>query len=41
MTFRELEKMLKADGWYHHHTTGSHYIYRHNEKKRQYSSTKP
>lgn len=32
MTFRELEKLLISNGWYHHHTNGSHYIYRHKEK---------
>ncbi len=33
MTFREVEKILTNNGWYHHHTNGSHYIYRHSEKK--------
>lgn len=28
MTFREVEKLLISNGWYHHHTNGSHYIYR-------------
>ena len=32
MTFRELEKILNANGWYHHHTRGSHYIYRNKEQ---------
>jgi predicted RNA binding protein YcfA (HicA-like mRNA interferase family) len=27
--FRELEKMLKANGWRLDHATGSHYIYAH------------
>lgn len=31
MTFRELEKLLLFNGWYHHHTRGSHYIYKHKE----------
>lgn len=29
MTFRELEKMVISNGWYYHHTRGSHYIYKH------------
>ena len=28
MTFRDLEKLLIAQGWYYHHTNGSHYIYK-------------
>lgn len=32
MTFREIEKVLIANGWYHHHTNGSHYIYKNNQK---------
>ena len=31
MTFRELEKMVISKGWYHHHTNGSHYIYKHKD----------
>ena len=31
MTFRELEKIVISEGWYYHHTNGSHYIYKHNE----------
>lgn len=34
MTFRELEKIMLSKGWYHHHTNGSHYIYKHKELKR-------
>ena len=30
MTFRELEKLLISNGWYHFRTHGSHYIYKHN-----------
>ena len=41
MTFRELEKLLISNGWYHSRTNGSHYIYRHHEKKRMYTSAKP
>jgi len=40
MTFRELEKLLISHGWYHHHTNGSHYIYKHNIVKRECSCTK-
>ena len=32
MTFKQLEKILLSDGWYHHHTNGSHYIYKHKIK---------
>lgn len=39
MTFRELEKLLISNGWYHHHTNGSHYIYKHNETKRKLTGT--
>lgn len=31
MTFREVEKLLTSKGWYHHHTNGSHYVYKHKE----------
>ncbi len=34
MTFRELEKLLSSNGWYHHHTNGSHYIYKHEKINR-------
>jgi predicted RNA binding protein YcfA (HicA-like mRNA interferase family) len=30
--FRDLVKMLKADGWVLDHATGSHYIYKHPTK---------
>ena len=33
MKYRELEKLLKANGWYHDHTNGSHYIFKHTSKK--------
>ena len=32
MTFKQLHKLLISAGWYHHHTNGSHYIYRHTNK---------
>ena len=32
MTFKELEKLIKEDGWYHYATIGSHYQYKHNIK---------
>ena len=31
MTFKELERLLISNGWYHHHTRGSHYIYKNKE----------
>lgn len=33
MTFREIEKMIITKGWYYHHANGSHYIYKHKEKR--------
>lgn len=30
--FRDLVKMLKADGWENVHTTGGHYIFKHPTK---------
>ena len=32
MTFNQAEKMIKADGWVHSYTNGSHYNYRHPTK---------
>ena len=32
MTFKEVEKLLKNDGWYLVNVEGSHYHYRHNQK---------
>lgn len=32
MTFKELEKLIKKDGWYHYATVGSHYQYKHKTK---------
>ncbi|MCD8175306.1 MAG: type II toxin-antitoxin system HicA family toxin [Phascolarctobacterium sp.] len=32
MNFRELEKLLKADGWYCHDICGSHYRYKNHTK---------
>ncbi len=29
MTFKELERLLKADGWFRVSTRGSHYYYAH------------
>ena len=38
MTFRELEKLLTSNDWYHHHhTNGSHYIYKDHKVKRKHS----
>ena len=33
MTFKEMEKILKADGWEYKYTRGSHYYYEHPTKK--------
>ena len=33
MTFKELEKILKKDGWYLYDTVGSHFQYKHKDKK--------
>ena len=33
MRFRELEKMLKSDGWYEVSQEGSHHQYKHPTKK--------
>lgn len=33
MRFRELEKILKADGWYEVAQVGSHHQYKHPSKK--------
>ena len=41
MTFRDVEKLLKKDGWYYYDTVGSHILqYKHNEKPRQSNYTK-
>jgi predicted RNA binding protein YcfA (HicA-like mRNA interferase family) len=32
MTFRDLEKIIKEDGWKRKNTTGSHHHYIHEEK---------
>lgn len=32
MTFKEIEKILKKDGWYLYKTIGSHHQYKHNTK---------
>lgn len=32
MTFKQLEKILKQDGWYCYKVVGSHYQYKHNTK---------
>lgn len=33
MTFREIERLVKKDGWFLFAVSGSHYQYLHNEKK--------
>ncbi len=33
MTFKEIEKIIKKDGWYLESTVGSHYHYVHKVKK--------
>ncbi|MDR1840489.1 MAG: type II toxin-antitoxin system HicA family toxin [Holophagales bacterium] len=33
MKFRELEKIIKADGWRLQNVEGSHYQYTHDEKR--------
>ena len=33
MTFKEIEKIIKKDGWYLNSTVGSHYHYIHKVKK--------
>ena len=35
MTFIELEKMLKRDGWYYYDSVGSHIQYKHRIKPRK------
>lgn len=32
MKFKEIEKLLKQDGWYLYKIIGSHYQYKHNNK---------
>ena len=32
MTFKELEKIIKADGWEYQYTRGSHFYYKHKTK---------
>ena len=32
MTFKEIEKLIKRDGWYYYKTIGSHYQYKHKIK---------
>lgn len=32
MTFKDLEKILKKDGWYYYDTVGSHIQYKHEIK---------
>jgi len=39
MTFRELEKILKENGWYHCDTVGSHMQYKHISKPRKNNNT--
>lgn len=33
MTFKELEKIIKNDGWEYQYTRGSHFYYTHKTKK--------
>jgi predicted RNA binding protein YcfA (HicA-like mRNA interferase family) len=40
MTFIELEKMLKRDGWYYYDSVGSHIQYKHRIKPRKSNNTK-
>ena len=35
MTFKQIEKLLKSDGWYYYDTVGSHLQYKHNSKPRK------
>jgi len=39
MTFIELEKILKKDGWYYYDSVGSHIQYRHRTKPRKSNNT--
>lgn len=39
MTFREIEKILKCDGWYYYDTVGSHIQYKHRIKPRKSDNT--
>lgn len=34
MTFKDLEKILKKDGWYYYDSVGSHIQYKDNNKPR-------
>lgn len=40
MTFREIEKMLKRDGWYYYDAVGSHIQYKHKIKPRKSNNSK-
>lgn len=40
MTFKEVERILKKDGWYHYDTVGSHMQYKHKKKLRKSNNTK-
>lgn len=40
MTFKEIEKLLKRDGWYHYDTVGSHLQYKHPTKPRKSDGSK-
>jgi len=40
MTFREIEKILRKDGWSYSYAKGSHYHYVHSDKKRRSDSSK-
>ncbi len=40
MTFKEIEKRLRKDGWYHYDTVGSHMQYKHPKKPRESNHSK-
>ena len=40
MNFKDVEKILKDDGWYYYDTVGSHMQYKHNTKSRESNDTK-
>lgn len=35
MTFKEIEKLLKDNGWYYYDTVGSHVQYKHSYRPRK------
>ena len=40
MTFKDVEKILKKDGWYYYDSVGSHIQYKHNYKPRKSNNSK-